>query len=110
MSKRTVSYLLLACLAGVLFTIGFQATKPPWLRVGTTIRDPEKYFTQQLRTHHSLRVVTLTSQPGGVYTYNTRFVLLGRGIAERTSVYCFDTNGTVLSIYTTRWQWPILHF
>ena len=109
MSKRTLSYLLLACLAGVLFTIGLLAAKPPSLRVGTTIRDPENYFRQQLGTHRSLRIVTLTSQPGGVYTYSTRFVLLGCGIAERTSVCCFDTNGTLRSIHTTRWQWPVPH-
>lgn len=110
MSKRILSYLLLACLAvGVLFTIGFQATKSPSLRVGTTIRDPQAYFTQRLRHHLPLRVSTLTSQPGGVYVYDTRFVLLGREITSRASVYRFDTNGTVLSIYTRR-NWPIFRF
>lgn len=109
MSKRTVSYLLLACLAGgVVFTIGLHATKPPSLRVGTTIRNPKNYLTQQLRAHRFLQEGNLTAQPGGVYTSNTRFVILGHAVTERTSVYCFDTNGTVLSIYTQR-RWPILH-
>jgi hypothetical protein len=110
MPKRTLRYLLLACLAGGgVFTIGFQATKSPSLRVGTTIGDPQEYFTQQLSHHVPLRVSTLTSQPGGVYVYNTRFVLLGREITSGTSVYCFDTNGTVLSMYTRRY-WPIFRF
>jgi hypothetical protein len=83
MSKRILSYLLLACLAGgVFFTIGFQATRSPSLRVGTTIRDPQGYFTQQLGHHLPLRVRTLTSQPGGVYVYDTRFVLFGRAIIQ----------------------------
>ncbi len=112
MSKRTAIVLLLACLAGggVVLTIGFEATKPLSLRVGTTIRDPGKYFDQQLRAHHSLSRVTLTSLPsGGVYTYDTSFVILGRRITSRTSVYQLDTNGTVLSIYSRR-CWPILRF
>lgn len=110
MSKRILSYLLLACLAaGVFFTVGFQATKSPSLRVGTTIRDPQGYFTQQLRHHLPLRVSTLTSQPSGVYVYDTRFVLLGRAITSRTSVYRFDTNGTVLCTYSRRY-WPIFRF
>ncbi len=109
MSKRTVSYLLLACLAAtVVFAIGFRPTKSPSLRVGTTIRNPQEYLTQQLR-HRPLRVSTLTSEPSrGVYTCSTSFVLLGREITSRVSVYRFDTNGTVLSIYSRRY-WPILH-
>jgi hypothetical protein len=112
MSKLNARVFLLACLAGaVIFTIGFQATKSPSLRVGTTIRNPQEYFTQQLRKqpHLPLRVSTLMSQPGGLYTYNTRFVFLGREITSKTSVYRFDTNGTILSIYARRY-WPIFHF
>jgi hypothetical protein len=112
MSKLNARVLLIACLAGaVIFTICFQATKSPSLRVGTTIRDPQEYFTEQLKhqPHLPLRVSTLTSQPGGLFTYNTRFVFLGCEITSRTSTYRFDTNGTVLSIYTRRY-WPIFHF
>lgn len=111
-SKPKARALLLACLAGaVILAIGFQATKLPSLRVGTTIRDPQEYFTRQLRKqrHVPLRVSSLVSQPGGVYTYDTSFVILGRRITSRTSVYQFDTNGTLLNIYSRRY-WPILHF
>ena len=111
--KKNARVLLLACLAGaVVFAIGFQAlTKSPSLRVGTTIRDPQEYFTQRLRhvAHLPLRDITLTSQPNGLYIYHTSFVFLGREITSRASVYCFDTNGTVLSIYSRRY-WHILHF
>ncbi len=110
MSKRMLNCLLLACLAGgVFFTIGFQATRSPSLRVGTTISDPKEYFNQRLRRHVPFRDSILTSQPGGVYVYDTRFVLLGHTITARASVYRFDTNGTVLSIYSRRY-WPIFHF
>ncbi len=108
-----VLLLLLACLVGgVVFTMGFQATKSPSLRVGTTIRDPQEYLTQRLRhqAHIPLRVSTLASQPsGGVYTYATTYAFLGHNITLRTSTYLFDTNGTVLKIYTRRY-WPIFHF
>ena len=113
MPKLNARVLLLACLAGaVVFTMGFQAlTKSPSLRVGTTIKDPQAYFTQRLRhqAHLPFRVSTLSSQGGGLYTYNTRFVFLGREITSRTSTYLFDTNGTVLKIYSIRY-WPVLHF
>jgi hypothetical protein len=102
-SKRILSYLLIAGLAGaVFFAIGFQATKSPQLRVGTTIRDPQGYFTKRLRRHVPLRESTLTSQPGGVYVYSTSYVLLGRTITSTASVYCFDTNGTVLRMESSR--------
>jgi hypothetical protein len=137
MSKQNVRVLLLACLAGgVVFTMCFRAaTKSPSLRVGTTIRDPQEYFIQQLRhqahlpisdiTHTTtaspssvlhtyqaqppLRVITLISEPNGRYTYLTSFAFLGRVITVRSSAYLFDTNGTVLSINSRRY-WPILHF
>jgi hypothetical protein len=92
--------------------MGFQATNSPSLRVGTTIRDPQDYLTQRPRhqAHLPLRVSTLTSQPGGgVYTYATTYAFLGHTITVRTSTYLFDTNGTVLKIYTRR-CWPIFHF
>ena len=82
-----VLLLLLACLVGgVVFTMGFQATKSPSLRVGTTIRDPQEYLTQRLRhqAHIPLRVSTLASQPsGGVYTYATTYAFLGHNITLR---------------------------
>jgi hypothetical protein len=110
MSKRILSYLLLACLVGGVFlSIGFQATRSPSLRVGTTIRDPQGYFTQRLRHHLPCRVSVLTSQPGGIYVYDTRFVLLSRQITSSVSVYRFDTNGTVLSVYSRRY-WPLFRF
>ncbi len=110
-SKLKASVLLLACFAGgVFFTIAFQATNSPSLRVGARISDPQGYFDQRLRHHVPLRDSTLTSQPGGgVYVYDTRFVLLGHTITSRASVYRFDTNGTVLSIYSRRY-WPIFRF
>jgi hypothetical protein len=111
MSKSKIRVLLLACLAGVvIFTIGFQATKSPSLRVGTTIRDPQEYFEQQLR-HQQLSFLQTSSmvRHRGVYSIDTRFVVLGREITSRVSVYRLDTNGTVLSIYSRRY-WPILHF
>ncbi len=116
-SKLTARVLLLACVAGaVIFTtgfltIGFRATKSPSLQVGTTIGNPREYFEQQLRKRHHipLRVSSFTSIPGGVYVYDTSFVFMGCKITSRTSVYRFDTNGTVLSIYSRRY-WPILRF
>ena len=110
MSKRTIIYIWLACLAAaVVFAIVFRATKPASLRVGMTIRDPQQYFTQH-HVHLPLHASTLVSEPNsGLYTYNTSFVVLGCEITSVTSVYRFDTNGTVLSIYTCRY-WPIFHF
>ena len=107
-----VLLLLLACLVGgVVFTMGIQATNSPSLRVGTTIRDPQEYLTQRLRhqAHLPLRVSTLSSQPGGVYTYATTYAFLGHTITLRTSTYLFDTNGTLLRMESGRY-WPIFHF
>ena len=110
MQKRTVSYLLLACLAGgVVFTIGLQASKRS-LRVGTTVRHPLEYFEQQLM-HQNLHFQTgaIVGQPGGWYTINTRFVVFDREITSKVCTYHFDTNGTVLSVSSRRY-WPIFHF
>ncbi len=101
--------LLFACFAGaVILMIAFHGTKKPSLRVGATIRDPQEYLSK-----HGPRVPfcvgTLVSQPGGVYTHDTSFLILGRRITSRTTLYRFDTNGTVLSIYSRRY-WPIFHF
>jgi hypothetical protein len=108
-----VLLLLLACLVGgVVFIRGFQATKSPSLRVGTTIRDPYEYLIQRLghQAHIPFRVSTLTSQPStGLYTCTTTYAFLGHKITLKTSTYLFDTNGTVLKIYTRRY-WPIFYF
>ena len=89
--------------------MSLQATKPPSLRVGTTVKDPQQCLAQQLRPHLPFRVSTLTSQRSGLITCSTSFVLLGRDITLRVTTYRFDTNGTVLDFYTHRY-WPIFHF
>ena len=111
MSKSGFRLLLIVCFAGaMLSTIGFQATKSPSLRVGTTVRDPQEYFEQQLRHKHlPFQESSVTRTSGGWYTIGTRFVVFGREITSRVSSYHFDTNGTVLSVYSRRY-WPIFHF
>lgn len=109
-SERNAAILLLACLAfALIVTLGLQATKSPSLRLGTTLKDPQEYFTHQLRQHRPLCVSTLTCQGNVRFIYDTRFVLLGQTISSRVFVYRFDTNGTVLDIWTHRY-WPIFHF
>jgi hypothetical protein len=109
-SERNAAVLVLVCLAiALILILGLQATKSPSLRLGTTIKDPQEYFTHQLRKHRPLCVSTLTSLGNVRFIYDTRFVLLGHTITSRVFVYRFDTNGTVLDISTHRY-WPILHF
>jgi hypothetical protein len=91
-SKSELRVLLLACLAGaVIFTIGFQATKSPSLRAGTTVRDPQEYFERQLRRQHlPFQHSSVTRTSGGWYTIGTRFVVFGREITSTVSNYHFD--------------------
>ena len=94
-----------------MFTISFQPTKSPSLRVGTTIRDPAEYFRQQARHQAGFPLRhTITTVGQRHIQVTTRFDLQGRTITFTTSVYRFDTNGTILSIYNTRRYWPIFHF
>jgi len=108
-SKLKPGVLLLACFAAaVILIIGFQGTKTPSLRVGSSIRDPREYLSA-CGPRVPFCVRTLVSQPGGVYTHDASFVILGSRITSRVTVCRFDTNGTVLSIYSRRY-WPIFHF
>ncbi len=108
-TQRVAKVLLFVCFAGAaILIIGLQGTKAPPLRVGSSVKDPQDYLSR-----HGPRgrfcVTALVKQPGGVYTHDASFVILGRRITSRTTVYLFDTNGTVLSIQSRRY-WPIFHF
>ena len=115
MSRRTITLLLLAALAaGLVFTVGFRATRSVPLRSGMTVSEPAVYFLQQVRADREprrlFRSVTCVSPASGVWVYSTGFVVPGgREIATRISTYRFDTNGIVLTV-SSHWKWPFFDF
>jgi hypothetical protein len=93
------------------------ASQGPDLAVGSTVKDPWKYFTARAEARPDGRFrQTLCGLPaidesqGTIVNYVTQFSYSARHpVALRTFSYQFDTNGTLLGV-TSHWRFPLLDF
>lgn len=107
MRKTIVIFsLLVLALAGVVSL--YVITRPPALRVGTTLEDPRSYFISQITENHRGirrlmgRSICAAEQ---VISCRTQYRLRpNHPIAVQCCTYRFDTNKTLVSV-STEWKW-----
>jgi hypothetical protein len=93
-----------------LIYIVVNASKPPPLRVGETLKHPFLYLSAQVEARQNNAFITSfcgTSGDGSTCVFGTHFFFPPNGrdsALTRSFKYQMDTNGTVVSI-TSRWKW-----